>query len=73
MTLIKGLFVLLLSILSAAYFVNIGAGVAEIAPDNLPVIGNIDEAVATLLPLNCIAYFGLDMRQKSSDTQKANG
>lgn len=56
---LKGTFVLLLGLLSAAYLANIGAGVIELIPDNIPVIGNLDEAGATLLLLNCLAYFGI--------------
>ena len=68
MRLIKGSFVLLLGILSAAYLANIGAGVVEIVPDNIPLIGNIDEAGATLLLLNCLAYFGLNLRRPPTST-----
>jgi hypothetical protein len=68
MRLIKGSFVLLVGILSAAYLANIGAGVVELIPDNIPVLGNIDEAGATLLLLNCLAYFGL-YPQRSTTNQ----
>jgi hypothetical protein len=54
---IKGTFVLLIGLLSAAYLANIGAGVIELIPDNFPVIGNLDEAGATLLLLNCLVVF----------------
>ena len=75
MRLIKGSFVLLLGILSAAYLANIGAGVVEIVPDNIPLIGNIDEAGATLLLLNCLAYFGINLGRGPSshnEMKKAN-
>ncbi len=58
---IKNIIVLLLGLLSAAYLANIGAGVIELIPDNFPVIGNLDEAGATLLLLNCLSYFGINL------------
>jgi hypothetical protein len=39
---------------------NPGAGIFEIIPDNVPFIGNIDEAGATALLLACLRYFGID-------------
>lgn len=62
MKIIKHFIVLCLGLLSALYLLNIGAGVFELIPDNIPIIGNLDEAAATLLLLNCLAYFGLDLR-----------
>jgi len=62
MRVIKGAIVLFLGLLSALYLTNIGAGVIELIPDNFPVIGNIDEAGATLLLLYCLDYFGINLR-----------
>ena len=59
----KDLTVLLLGILSAMYLLNIGVGIIELIPDNVPFIGNLDEAAAATLLLNCLAYFGLDLRR----------
>ncbi|MFM9963740.1 MAG: hypothetical protein ACKV2Q_21230 [Planctomycetaceae bacterium] len=61
MQLLKSLFVLLLGAISALYLLNFGVGVVEFIPDNLPLIGNLDEAAATYLLLNCLAYFGLNI------------
>lgn len=58
---IKSLFVLLLGAISALYLLNVGAGVIEFVPDNLPLVGNLDEATATFLLLNCLAYFGINI------------
>ncbi len=41
---------------------NLGLGIVEFIPDNIPIIGNLDEAAATLILINCMAYFGLDIR-----------
>ena len=43
------------------YLINPGAGVLEILPDNLPIIGNIDEAAASTILIWALAYFGLDI------------
>ena len=61
MQVIKSFFVLLLGVLSALYLSNVGAGFIEFIPDNLPFVGNIDEATATFLLLNCLAYFGVNI------------
>jgi hypothetical protein len=52
-----------LGLLSALYIINPTMGVFELIPDNLPVIGNLDEVMATLLLLRCLAYFGIDISQ----------
>ena len=48
------------AILSALYLSNIGLGVVELIPDNIPVAGNIDELVASLILLRCLLNLGLD-------------
>ena len=60
MKIIRDLLVLISGILSALYLLNFTFGVVEIIPDNVPIFGNLDEAAATALLLNCLAYFGLD-------------
>jgi len=61
MKLIRDLLVLCSGVVSALYLLNIGFGVAEFIPDNIPIFGNLDEAAATALLINCLAYFGLDL------------
>jgi len=63
MQIIKHFVIFALGLISALYLLNFGAGVFELIPDNIPIIGNFDEATATLLLINCLAYFGLDLRQ----------
>ena len=70
MKVIKHLVVLCLGLLSALYLLNIGAGVIEIIPDNIPVIGNLDEVTATALLLSCLAHFGLDLRHLFRSNRK---
>jgi uncharacterized membrane protein YkvA (DUF1232 family) len=36
------------------YLLNPDAGFVELIPDNLPIVGNLDEAGATLLLVQCI-------------------
>lgn len=68
MRFVKGLLVLLVGALSAAYLANVGAGVIELIPDNIPVIGNIDEVGVVILFLKCLSYFGIDpFRLKTSN------
>jgi len=57
---LKHIAVVVLGIISVLYLLNPTAGFFEILPDNLPGVGNIDEAGATALLLACLAYFGID-------------
>ena len=50
-----------LGVFSIFYLLNPGAGVFEVIPDNIPLIGNIDEAAAAALLLACLRYFGYDL------------
>lgn len=61
MKMIRDLLVLCSGIISALYLLNISLGVVEFIPDNLPILGNLDEAAATALLINCLAYFGVDI------------
>jgi len=51
----------LTGIISFLYLLNIGAGVIELIPDNIPVIGNLDEAAATVILINYLRYLGYDI------------
>ena len=57
----KNFIVLLLGVLSSIYLLNPGAGIFEFIPDHLPLIGNIDEALAVALLLACLQYFGINL------------
>lgn len=37
------------AIICIAYLSNIGGGVVEVVPDNIPIVGNLDEVVASLI------------------------
>jgi phage FluMu protein Com len=53
--------VLILGLLSAIYLFNPTAGFLELIPDNIPIIGNLDEIGATLLLLRCLSHFGINL------------
>lgn len=57
----KNILVACLGIVSILYLFNIGAGVIELIPDNIPFVGNLDEGGAAILLLMCLRYFGLDL------------
>ena len=56
----KSFFVFLIGACAFMYLLNLSFGVVEL-PDNLPIIGNIDEAVAAGLLINSMKYFGIDV------------
>ena len=45
--------------LGTFYLSNLGGGVIEVIPDNIPVAGNIDELIASVLLLYCAQFLGL--------------
>jgi len=57
----KNLSAALLGALALLYLLNPTAGVFELIPDNIPLIGNLDEAGAMTLLLICLRYFGYDL------------
>ncbi len=57
----KPVLVALLGILSVFYILNPGAGIFELIPDNIPFIGNLDEAGAVFILLACLRYFNIDL------------
>ncbi|MEI6033791.1 MAG: hypothetical protein WCS65_05870 [Verrucomicrobiae bacterium] len=63
---VKHIFMFMVGLLSLIYLANPGAGIVELIPDNIPGLGNIDEGLAAFLLLNCLAYFGLDLRDMFS-------
>ena len=50
-----------LGIFSLLYLLNPGAGIFELIPDNIPIIGNLDEVAAVALLLACLRFFGYDL------------
>ncbi len=50
-----------LGLICAIYLANPGWGIGELLPDNIPLIGNLDEAGATGLLLMVLSYWGIDV------------
>lgn len=57
----KDFFVVFVGILSFLYVLNITFGVVEFLPDNLPFVGNIDEAMATAVLVSVLQYFNINV------------
>ena len=57
---IKDIVVLACGLVALIYLTNPGAGIIELIPDNVPLVGNLDEAGATLLLFSALKYFGVD-------------
>ena len=60
-------------IISGVYLLNFTLGVFEL-PDNLPIVGHIDEFAASLLLISSLKYFNIDltnlMRFRSPSAKK---
>jgi hypothetical protein len=58
-SMIGAILAILLATLCGVYLANPTLGVFEAIPDNLPIVGNLDEATATALLLSCLGYLGI--------------
>lgn len=47
-------------IVSSVYLLNFTMGIWEL-PDNLPIVGNLDELAAAALFFSSLKYFGIDL------------
>lgn len=68
--LLTRLLVPFVGVVAALYMVNPGAGLLEFLPDNLPVVGNLDEAAASLLLINVLAFYGIDLNRFGGGRRK---
>jgi hypothetical protein len=59
-SLVNSLIVGVVGVISAIYLFNPTAGILELIPDNIPVVGNLDETAAAALLISALAYFGID-------------
>ena len=57
-------------IIGVIYILNPTAGMFELIPDNIPFIGNLDEAGAFALIIACLRYLGFDPFKKLPDERK---
>lgn len=46
--------------IAVLYLINPTAGFLEFIPDNLPLVGNLDEVGATAILLGALRYYGID-------------
>lgn len=67
---LKSLGVFILGVVGLIYILNPTAGFFELIPDNLPFIGNLDEAGAVMLILGALRYFGIDLLKPRKRTKK---
>lgn len=58
---LKNVVAVLGGILGVVYILNPTAGIVELIPDNIPFIGNLDEAAAVVLILGCLRHFNIDL------------
>lgn len=58
----KSLGMAMLGLVSVIYILNPGAGFIDLIPDNIPGLGNLDEAFFVILLLRVLAYFGVDLK-----------
>ncbi len=58
---IKNILVALAGLIGLVYILNPTAGVLELIPDNIPIVGNLDEAAAAALVLAALRYYGVDL------------
>jgi hypothetical protein len=59
-------------IISGLYLLNFDAGIFELIPDNLPIVGNLDEVAFTLLLLWSISVVREKKPGHSSDQPAAS-
>lgn len=71
----KTFFIILTGIIAFVYILNPTAGIFELIPDVIPVVGNLDEAGATALLIASLGYFGIDFahmfKRDKSNSAKA--
>ncbi len=58
---LRKVLMVVLGFFSVLYLINPGAGIFELIPDNIPLIGNIDEALATAILIGVLREFGIDL------------
>ena len=69
----KRFLIILSGILSTIYLFNPGLGLFEFIPDNLPVVGNLDEGAAVYVIISVVSYlrgkdFGLFAVKQEEDS-----
>lgn len=57
----KSILIALAGLLAFLYLLNPTLGMLEFVPDNIPLLGNVDEATAAMVLLGALRYFGWDL------------
>lgn len=58
---VKDFLIAVAGVIAVIYLFNPGAGLFELIPDNLPLVGNLDEAAAAALLITVLRHFGFDL------------
>jgi hypothetical protein len=56
---IKDYLIAIIGLISAVYLLNFSFGITELLPDNIPLIGHIDEGLAMFFFYSSLSYFGI--------------
>lgn len=59
--LFKEMFIIFVALIALLYLLNPTLGILEFLPDNLPLVGNLDEGLAVVILLNTARYYGIDL------------
>lgn len=57
---VKNVLMFAVGLFCVGYLLNPTAGL-DFLPDNLPLVGNLDEATAVVVLLACLRHFGIDI------------
>lgn len=71
--LLKNMVIIALGALGFLYLMMPTLGIFELIPDAIPFIGSLDEASATVLVLNTLAYYGLDLNRLYGSPRRLAG
>lgn len=73
MTIQEDIVVFFVGLVCLIYLLNPTMGVFELIPDNIPLIGNLDEVGATALLFYSLRYFGYDIINMFNNFNAAQG
>ncbi len=59
--LVKEMVIVFIGLFAAVYLVYPSLGVFELIPDAIPLVGSMDEAGATVLLVNTLNYYGINL------------
>lgn len=71
--LLKNMVIIALGALGMLYLMFPTLGLFELIPDAIPFIGSLDEFTATMLVINTLAYYGLDLGRLYGSPRQLSG